>query len=62
MIAFIREPGSKWMKDAVPGEPFVPKKEAGESRNGGGGFGGQFLVGYAPGTVPDILNRVRHDS
>jgi hypothetical protein len=55
VIAFIREPGSKWMKDAVPGEPFVPKKEAGESRNGGGGFGGQFLVGYAPGTIPDIL-------
>jgi hypothetical protein len=55
VIAFIREPESKWMKDAVPGEPFVPKKEAGESRNGGGGFGGQFLVGYAPGTIPDIL-------
>lgn len=55
VIAFIREPGSKWMKDAVPGEPFVPKKEAGESRNGGGGFGGQFLVGYAPGTIPDML-------
>jgi hypothetical protein len=55
VIAFIREPGSKWMKDAVPGEPFVPKKETGESRNGGGGFGGQFLVGYAPGTIPDIL-------
>jgi hypothetical protein len=51
VIAFIREPGSKWLRSAVPGEPFVPKKGEG----GGGGFGGQFLVGYAPGTVPDML-------
>ncbi|MDQ6704992.1 MAG: thiol-disulfide isomerase, partial [Acidobacteriota bacterium] len=26
VIAFIRPPGSKWMKDAQPGIPFVPKK------------------------------------
>jgi hypothetical protein len=47
VIAFVREPGSKWLQDAKPGEPFVPKKDGGESR--GGGFGGEFLVGYAPG-------------
>jgi len=53
VIAFIREPGSKWLREAVPGEPYVPKKDAKESQ--GVSFGGQFLVGYAPGTVPDIL-------
>jgi len=53
VIAFVREPGSKWLQDAVPGEPYVPKKDAKDSR--GGGLGGQFLVGYAPGTVPDTL-------
>ena len=51
VIAFVREPGSKWLKDARPGEPFVPKKSNGES--GGGGMGGQFLVGYAPGYPPE---------
>ena len=51
VIAFIREPGSKWLRDAVPGQPFVPKK----GENTGGGFGGNFLVGYAPGTVPEML-------
>jgi hypothetical protein len=51
VIAFIREPGSKWLRGAVPGKPFVP----GKGSDGGGGFGGQFLVGYAPGTVPDML-------
>jgi hypothetical protein len=50
VIAFIREPGAKWLKDAVPGEPFVPKKGQGE----GAGFS-QWLVGYAPGAVPEVL-------
>jgi len=52
IIAFIRDPRSKWMKDAPIGVPFVPK----EDKDGdGGGFGGDFLAGYAPGTVPDAL-------
>jgi hypothetical protein len=51
VIAFIREPGSKWLQDAKPGVPYVPKK----GDPNGGGFGGQWLVGYAPGFVPDIL-------
>ena len=46
VIAFVREPGSKWLKDAKPGEAFVPKKGTGSSE---GGPGGEFLVGYAPG-------------
>ncbi|MGI8990943.1 MAG: thiol-disulfide isomerase [Bryobacteraceae bacterium] len=48
VIAFVRPPGSKWMKDAQPGVPFVPAK-------GGGEGNGEFLVGYAPGTLPEIL-------
>ncbi len=49
VIAFVRAPGSKWMKDAQPGIPFVPEKGKGE------GGSGEFLVGYAPGFVPEIL-------
>jgi len=48
VIAFVRPPGSKWMQDAQPGVPFVPKK-------GGDGGQGDFLVGFAPGVVPQIM-------
>ena len=48
IIAFIREPGSKWLKNAKPGEGYVPGK-------GEGGGQGEFLSGYAPGTVPTAL-------
>jgi hypothetical protein len=47
VIAYVRAPGSNWMKGAQPGIPYVPKK--GESGNG------EFLVGYAPGTPADKL-------
>ncbi len=54
IIAFIREPGSKWLKDAKPGVPFVPvKKKDGADEDSG--EQGEFLVGYAPGTLPEIL-------
>jgi hypothetical protein len=66
IIAFIREPGSPWMKDAKPGVPFVPaaaQREASRSgqpqqkRRGGDGDGaiGDFLCGYAPGAPPQTL-------
>jgi hypothetical protein len=48
VIAFIRPPGSKWMAEAVPGVPFVPKKGGEDGNN-------EFLVGYAPGMPPGIL-------
>jgi hypothetical protein len=47
VIAFARPPGSKWMKDAQPGVPYVPKK--------GEGGQGEFLVGFAPGVVPAVM-------
>jgi len=65
IIAFIREAGSPWMKDAPIGTPFVPSHEPpppqqgnkrGGGEGGGGGVGGgDFLAGYAPGTIPDTL-------
>jgi hypothetical protein len=64
IIAFIREPGNPWLKDAQPGVPFVPRERArraeAEAKNGDkpkqqdGGFG-DFLAGYAPGTLPNIM-------
>ena len=32
IIAFIREPGSDWLKDAKPGIPFVPEKPKADDR------------------------------
>jgi hypothetical protein len=65
IIAFMREPGSPWLKDAKPGVPFVPAahiREAardGKKHHKGGGDGGgvqaEFLVGYAPGVPPAML-------
>ena len=42
VIAYVRPPGSTWMKGAQPGIPYVPKK--------GDGGASEFLVGYAPGS------------
>jgi hypothetical protein len=65
IIAFIREPGNPWLKDAKVGVPFVPREMErqsdgkGQKKEGGGGGGlgfvGDFLAGYAPGTLPDVL-------
>ena len=61
VIAFIRPPGSKWLTDAKVGEAFVPKKAKSEGaggqrrEEGGMGMGNEWLTGYAPGTIPDVL-------
>ncbi len=34
VIGFIREPGSTWMKDAKPGEPFVPRRRYDDPQRG----------------------------
>lgn len=66
IIAFIREPGNPWLQDAKPGVPFAPKEEARKAdaepkkdekhkrRRQDGGIG-DFLAGYAPGTLPNIM-------
>jgi hypothetical protein len=66
IIAFVREPGNPWMKDAKPGVPYVPKEpelspedqkkqEEAEANLPGIPFPGDFLVGYAPGTIPEVM-------
>jgi hypothetical protein len=73
VIAFVRPPGSRWLQDAQPGVPYVPKRqedrksEDGQSSqnaprrradDGSGGNDQELLVGYAPGLQPTVL----HDS
>jgi hypothetical protein len=45
VIAFIRDPESKWMRDKQPGEVFVPRNARGDKQS----FSGDILAGYAPG-------------
>jgi hypothetical protein len=66
IIAFIREPGNPWMRDAKPGVPFVPRerqrqaeadpsdKNKQQAQQDNAGFG-DFLSGYAPGTLPNVM-------
>jgi hypothetical protein len=54
MIAFVREPGSQWLKGAKPGVFFVapkPKEDDADTS----ALPSDFLVGYAPGQPPEIL-------
>jgi len=60
MIAYIRPPGSHWLKDARPGIPFVPVKEENRDkrkhrRDEDNGGPPELLVGFAPGMPPGIL-------
>ncbi|MBI3683118.1 MAG: cytochrome c [Acidobacteria bacterium] len=62
VIAFLRGPESKWMRDVEYGKPYVPKRgERGANRRANnegaseaGGPGSELLVGYAPGLQPQI--------
>ncbi len=57
VIAFIRPPGSKWLKDAPVNEAFIPKRAARNRQNAEQAageeaqsmLGTELLVGYAPG-------------
>jgi hypothetical protein len=60
IIAFIRPPGSDWLRDAKPGIPFVPAKEDREARKKRRQKDSdtpqpELLVGFAPGLPPGIL-------
>lgn len=52
IIAFVREPGSNWLKDAKPGIPFIPEKPQDPNANVSD-LPSDFLVGYAPGQPPE---------
>jgi hypothetical protein len=53
VIAWQREAGSVWMKDARPGEPYVPVKSATDPSNSRGR--GEYIAGYVPGRQPASL-------
>src|SRR5260221_5325344 len=53
IIAFIREPGSTWLKDAKPGIRFVPEKVKADESKDTSELPSDFLVGYAPGQPPE---------
>ena len=57
VIAFVRQPGSRWLKDAKPGEAYIPPvvvdAQGRERRENG--FGGQWLTAYSPGMPPRLL-------
>ncbi len=53
IIAFIREPGNPWLKEAPIGVAFVPSRDGKRGEDGGGQ--GEFLAGYAPGMVAPML-------
>ncbi len=55
IIAFIRPPGSKWMSSAVPGEPFNPRTAPRTGRGEEGNGFSDMVAGFAPGTLPNIL-------
>jgi hypothetical protein len=66
IIAFVREPGNPWLKDAKPGIPYVPhdpdrtpedqkKQEEAEAKLPSIPFPGDWLVDYAPGTVAEVI-------
>ena len=55
IIAFVREPGSPWMKEAKPGIPFVPDKSKPQEKQEAAELPSDFLVGYAPGQPPEMF-------
>jgi len=55
IIAFIREPGSNWLKEAKPGVPFVPEKANSDAKQEAAELPSDFLVGYAPGQPPEAF-------
>jgi hypothetical protein len=50
VVVFVRPPGSWMMKEAKPGVVYDSTEMAGE-----GGFGGQYLVSFAPGEQPETM-------
>ncbi len=52
VVVFIRDPGSKWLREVRPQTPHAPKDNA---RAHVGGFGNEILHIYTPGNVPDVL-------
>jgi hypothetical protein len=50
IVVSVREPASRWLSGMPVGKPFT----LGE-RDSGGGMPGEFLAGFGPGAVPELL-------
>lgn len=66
MSAVVRPPGAPWLRDAKPGEPYIPAASAHEgqpdSNDPQAGLidsSDEFLVGYAPGMQPQRFDTDR---
>jgi hypothetical protein len=69
VIAFVRPPGSQWLKQAKPGVPYVPVTHKRDANGAGVGserrpnadpqrqgvLGNEFLVAYVPGIQPQAF-------
>jgi hypothetical protein len=55
VIAYVREPGSNWMKEIKPGVPFIPEKPKPDAKEDTSALPSDFLVGYAPGQPPEMF-------
>jgi hypothetical protein len=53
VVIFVRDPSSKWLRDAKPGVPFVPPGHGKDFNNTGGG-GSDILMIYTPGKIPEM--------
>jgi hypothetical protein len=51
IVVSVREPGSKWLSGEPAGVPFVLNPHD----VGTGGIPGEFLAGYGPGAMPELL-------
>ncbi len=54
VVVFIRDPKSKWLREAEPGVPFVPNRTGKDRRIDVGGGGNEILHIYTPGNLPDV--------
>ena len=55
IIAYLREPGSNYFKDQKPGVFFEAPPSKEDEKKDTSALPSDFLVGYAPGQTPEIL-------
>lgn len=53
-VIFIRDPKSKWLREAQPYIPYVPTRTGKDRRIDVGGGGNEILHTYTPGNLPDV--------
>src|SRR5215471_17356552 len=53
VVIFVRDPQSKWLRDAQPGVPFIPPGNGKDFNNTSGG-GNDILMIYTPGKIPEM--------